>query len=541
MKHFKASSILILTITLLMILAAIPAYAEDEDISLSPKKGDIDDKITVTGSDYEPGGRVYIYLSSHEAEVDDEIEDLNAYEQVVKTSAGDLGDPDEGEIDTFFRVPYQLTDGEDIEYVHGGDYYVYAAYRGDPTIVAVAQFTVIGGEIEISPEEGYAGSEVEISGNKFVANQQITIEYDGDDIEIASGASEVDINGEFTSTIIIPESTAGAHTITASDEAGNESEVEFSVEPEVTLDPASGSVGDEITVSGTGFNDDEHITITVDSYRVATTPLFINTDRNGSFSASFSVPSHVTIGTSKIGARGETINRADADLTVVPGISLYPITSQTSPGHVGMELAVHGTGFSSGDEFTITYDDTEVGAAIADSAGNFRATFTVPPGIAGDHNVAATDGTLIFSDTFVLEAEAPPTPMPQLPELAATVEGEVYLDWSDVTDPSGVTYTLQIGTDDNFTTIVLEKEGLVDSEYTTEERLEPAEANTPYYWRIRAVDGASNEGKWAIPMLFYIGSPSPLMPGWTIYIWIGLGVVLLAIIGFRLRRRIRQR
>jgi hypothetical protein len=95
-----------------------------------------------------------------------------------------------------------------------------------------------------------------------------------------------------------------------------------------------------------------------------------------------------------------------------------------------------------------------------------------------------------------MESEAPPMPMLLLPEVATTTEAEAYFDWEDVKDLSGVTYTLQIASDKDFTTIVLEKKGLTNSEYTIteEEKLEPAEKEA-YYWRVKAVDSAFNESK----------------------------------------------
>jgi len=124
-------------------------------------------------------------------------------------------------------------------------------------------------------------------------------------------------------------------------------------------------------------------------------------------------------------------------------------------------------------------------------------------------------------------------PVPLLPKVAGMAEAEAYFAWEDVDDLSGVTYTLQVASDADFTTIVLENKGLIYSEYTItkEEKLDPTERKTPYYWRVKAVDGASNESEWTLPWLFYVGF------SWTPYIWIGLGVLLLTILGFWVRRR----
>ena len=53
-------------------------------------------------------------------------------------------------------------------------------------------------------------------------------------------------------------------------------------------------------------------------------------------------------------------------------------------------------------------------------------------------------------------------PVPLLPEVTTTREAEAYFDWEDIKHLSSVTYTLQIASDKDFTTIVLEKKGLTN-------------------------------------------------------------------------------
>ncbi len=182
-----------------------------------------------------------------------------------------------------------------------------------------------------------------------------------------------------------------------------------------------------------------------------------------------------------------------------------------------------------------------VATATADANGNFSASFTVPSSVAGSHAITATDGTSTASSTFAMESQAPPVPVPRLPKVAGTVAAKAYFDWEEVTDPSGVSYTLQVASDADFTTIVLEKEGLLHSEYTLteEEKLESTE-NKAYYWRVKAVDGAFNEGEWSPPGLFYVGLSQTSMPGWAWYIFYGLGVILLVILGLWVRKRLTK-
>jgi len=117
-------------------------------------------------------------------------------------------------------------------------------------------------------------------------------------------------------------------------------------------------------------------------------------------------------------------------------------------------------------------------------------------------------------------------------------EQPVYFDWKDVTDPSGVTYTLQVATDKTFTaaSLILIEEGLTKSEYTLEEELESTKKDAPYWWRVKAIDGVGNESGWTGAGSFDVGFVFEL-PKWALYLLIALGGVALFFIGFFVGRR----
>ncbi len=535
MKYSKIFRTLALAVILAMLAAtvpAIPTYAVtgDEDIDVYPSKGEIDDEINIDGFDFETNDGVYIFFSREEADVDDDIDTVDAYALLQTKSTNDNGD-----FSTDFDVPDELTDGDDDEDVRGGDYYVYVTYSRHSDIVAKDDFTVIGGDLELDPDEGPVGTEVEITGEGFADREDITVEYGGDEIDIESGDDETDNNGEFTLTIIIPESAAGDYTITVSDESGSEAEVEFTVEPEITIDPTSGSPGSEITVTGTGFDSGSKITIEFDRDEVRTTPLTVSTDSDGSFDADFFLPV-IDSGTYEVEAEDEDGNKAQEDFTLAAGVDLSKTT-----GNVGDDIIFSGTGFRPNATVTITYAPlSTVATTTADANGAFSATFTVPASQHGQHTVTASDGTNAITATFTMESTPPPAPAPLLPEMGVKAKSEAFFDWNDVDDPSGVTYSLQIATDESFTgtSVVLEKEGLTNSEYTLtkEEKLESTKKEAPYYWRIMAVDGASNESGWTTPGEFYVGFTFA-MPGWAIYFLAVLGGLVLLALGFYLGRR----
>ncbi|MBA7715220.1 hypothetical protein ES703_124261 [subsurface metagenome] len=351
-------------------------------------------------------------------------------------------------------------------------------------------------------------------------------------IDMVSGDDETDSDGEFEATILIPESTAGDHTIIViGDESGAEVEATFTVEPAITISLTEGNVEDTVTVSGTGFGYRSDFAIELNQVEVATG----RTDSDGNFEASFNVPA-VKSGTYNVEAWDEDDNFDKVKLTIAATAASLSSTS----GSVGTELTVTGSGYTAGGTVTIKYDTLEVATTTADNMGAFSTAFKVPVSQHGDHTVTVSDGTTTKQFTFTMESEAPPIPTPLLPEMGVKVEPPVHFDWKDVDDPSGVTYALQIATAGDFVanSIVLEKEGLTKSEYTiTEgEKLEPTSKEEPYYWRIRAVDSASNESKWTGAGAFYVGAAFA-MPSWAMYLLFGLGALLIGILGFWLGRR----
>jgi hypothetical protein len=526
-------------LALLVLLAPLPAQAATKVIYLQPHWGKIGDWIGVNVYNFDISKVVDIYFSSDEAIEDDTIGGrVTAYQHMVETSTFGNGS---FRYLYYFVVPDRLTDGERKEDVHNGDYYVYATYYPSTSIVCVATFTVIDGEIELNPEEGAAGDEVEISGEGLRPNQKISLEYDGGKVDIISGDSGTDSKGHFLCTVIIPEGVTGGHTIAVSNESGDRAEAGFSVKPKITLEPIEQGVGGVVRVSGTGFPANEAITLSIGGREIDPLTAPLDSDYLGSFSCSLVVPFFDSCGVRNVGADdSEGVRLADAQLAVLVGITLSP-TSPASPGHVGMELTVRGIGFIAGADVIVTYTINDeaipVATAKADDNGKLSVRFAAPPSVAGSHAVTATDGITSVTSTFTMESEAPPMPRLLLPEIGSKSEAEAYFDWEDVSDPSGVSYTLQVATDANFTNIALEEEGLPQSGYAMSEgeKLPSTKATAPYYWRVRAVDGASNEGDWSPSGLFCVGFS--WLSDWVLYIFCGLGALLLAVLVFWWRRQ----
>ena len=105
-----------------------------------------------------------------------------------------------------------------------------------------------------------------------------------------------------------------------------------------------------------------------------------------------------------------------------------------------------------------------------------------------------------------------------------------------------MTYTLEVAQDSDFNHLVIYKEGLDTSEYqlTKMEELIPTTGNppSPYYWRVRAADGAQNQSGWSIINTFYVRGFFQLS-GWLLYSVISIAGILLIVIGVFIGMRIR--
>ena len=536
MKHYKILRVLAIFLILLLLIMVLPASTalSRETLDLSRSEGAIGDKITVTGSSYSSGDKVYIYFSSEKADIDDDIDDLDVWEE-VRTTYATLSLEDGGKITCSFLVPGELIDGDETETVSAGDYFVYVTERKEGSILAKEEFTVRG-LTEVDPMKGPTGTEVGIEGMGFEREEDIEVFFYVDEIDIASGDDETDDDGEFELTIMIPKTPASDYTIRI--QIGkDEAKAQFTVEPESAISATSGIIGDRVTISGTGFGASAGVTVTFGGKEIATG----QTHNDGNLSISFNVPG-VEAGTYVVEAKDEDGNSGKFEFTLSNDISISPVTSQTSPGYVGMEVTIYGTDFKPNSTITIIHTDTAtVFSTISENDGSFSYAFEIPEMKSGENIISVTDGVNHLQVTFFMESVAPTTPQPILPAIDSKPERPVTFDWKDVTDPSSVTFVLQVARDKGFADMVIEKQGLVESQYTMsqteDEMLESTQKAANYWWRVKAVDGAGNDSRWTSVRSFNIGFVSA-MAGWLKYLLIGLGALVLLGIAFFVGKQI---
>jgi hypothetical protein len=499
---------------------------------LDRDEGYIGDEVRIYGSWDDTHGRyIYIYYELYGEDEEDWYYKKVSYEEHDET-------------DGTYSFDYDLEIPESCKGIHD----ILICDDDDPDEdVATLEFT-IHPLIEIDEEEGAAGTEVGVTGFGWDEDEsEIEIrfyledpddDYDDKDLyEVAwSGDIEVDEYGSWEDvTFKVPHASKGEHWIYAVGDESDDIEddailgVEFEVLPGISLDKESGGFGETVTVTGSGFEEDEKgIEILFDDKKVAGD---IEADDDGCWEGTFEVP-EAAKGTHDVTAEGRKTKEEDIDeveFEVLPGLTLTP-----TQGHVGTTLTIRGGGFLANKPVTITYDGVTKGSSTTSSKGtlsgiSFEATHTQTTHTV-EHTVVATYDATTLSTTFIMESVAPAKPTLSSPvndsRLGFFGKQTATFTWSEVTDDSGVSYNLQIGTSADFAQVLISKTGLTEVTYI----LTGAEALDygTYYWRVKAIDGAQNDSGWTTAYSFKSG----FLPLWAFIVIVALIVVLIGVLVF---------
>jgi len=500
-KILRSLGIAIFLSLVMVVIPAKPALAAPV-LSLSPTSGAAGTRVTVTGTNFGSyvGDSLGIFFNN--VEITDSPKTV----------------PSTGSFEAHFDIPDNVKPGT-----------AWVTVRGPLTsVLARSPFTIPATEINLDVKAGAVGSTVRITGSGFYANKIIAFYYHRNGVKEKIGIATATPVGECTFDFVIPESTVGKKKISAEDAQGNSAEAELEVIPSATLNPTSGTVGDIVSMTGTGFSHGSEVIVYFKTSKVA----YADTDQYGSFKATFKVPV-MNAGSYTVRVQDEDGNVDRSEFIVAADAKLNKTT-----GSVGTGLTVSGTGFEAGDTVDVKYDSSTIATTTADDIGAFSVDFTIPASTGGEHMVTVSDSKKTRQLAFTMESEAPPVPTLLLPETGAEAKPPVSFHWEEVFDPSlPIAYNFQVASDEAFTRIQVEKQGLANAEYTLteEEELKPTKKGVPYYWRVKAVDSASNESEWSTPGSFHIAS-SAFLPTWAIIALIAFGVVVVIFLVWRLRK-----
>jgi len=245
-------------------------------------------------------------------------------------------------------------------------------------------------DIELSPQSGPPGTELEVYGHDFLPNRHVDIFYDG---ELLIEVIETNANGEFTVTFAVPEGCTGYHWVSA--KVGSEggfdyADKQFAVKPGLTVSPDKGPAGSTVTVQGGGFAKNEQgIELRYylnGSYETIERTIAANAD--GSWERTLQIPSS-TRGEHKIDAEGfeSSLYKVQDAIFTVTG----EITLDKAAGIVGDSIIMTGTTFAAHEQgIRILFGGEAVATDIsANSDAEWQASFQIPEMPGGEYVVTA--------------------------------------------------------------------------------------------------------------------------------------------------------
>jgi hypothetical protein len=186
-------------------------------ISLDKSSGSPGDNITMMGNGFVASGtHIAILFAGQEV-------------------AADITSNDKGYWQGSFEVPEMPK----------GTYSVTAQGQMTPQGAISPLSFVIKPGLALSPDEGYVGMNLTVTGGGFAANKNVGIKYD----DSQQATATTNAKGSFETSFVVPESQHGEHQVTAEDAAGNDAAANFTMEsvppgvPELNSPPDGSRVG----------------------------------------------------------------------------------------------------------------------------------------------------------------------------------------------------------------------------------------------------------------------------------------------------------
>ena len=262
-----------------------------------------------------------------------------------------------------------------------------------PTVKAPLSVTP---KITVNSGNSERGGSVTVRGSGFGANEQgITVTLQERPVATGIAAS---VQGSWAASFEMPSLPSGVYALKASGPitpANGVLGTTLSMSAYMVLDRDSGSPGEELQISGGGFNSRDGVTITAGAGLIQATTV---ADNSGSWSASIKIPiapgGRLAIKAS--GAGGQT---KEADFTVTP------VASLSEPlGHPGSAIEIAGHGFEAGQSLAVSFENTSIASPVADSLGSWTANFMVPPSPAGSYSIVIKGGGVEIKTPFLVTA-----------------------------------------------------------------------------------------------------------------------------------------
>ncbi|MDE1819481.1 MAG: hypothetical protein KGI98_01360 [Euryarchaeota archaeon] len=285
---------------------------------------------------------------------------------------------------------------------------------------ATASFTV-SPTFAMSPSSGPVNTVVSVTGTGWSTGGTINrISWDGSGGPLGGSSCNgagIDAQGNVTCSFTVPSSVAGNHFVTLRDNNGYTATATFITVTDLQLFPATGNVGQGITVVGTGYDNGGNI-VSLTWNGAGGLPGDSCTGSglsgNGGINCGFNVPADPA-GIYIVQMTDDAGDTASAPFALAASVSISP-----GSGFVGSTATVAGDGFSPLTSYQVIWSPTGPNRALlasgtTDPAGSFVVGVTIPADTAGSHTVeglevaghGATDNFQIVPQVLLAPASGP--------------------------------------------------------------------------------------------------------------------------------------
>jgi streptogramin lyase len=178
-------------------------------------------------------------------------------------------------------------------------------WLADSTVNRISEVLFLNATLRVTPACGAYGAVLTFGGSSFAPHETVLVYRSGvGSATLAKGTA--DASGSVTATAQVPQSAFGSRLFVAKGQtSGKLGAASFTIFPRLILQPASGPVGSTVAVRGTGFLPMEKL------WMIWADPKTLlgatATDINGTFDATFRVPSDASPGPNKVSAGGNLV------------------------------------------------------------------------------------------------------------------------------------------------------------------------------------------------------------------------------------------
>jgi hypothetical protein len=229
--------------------------------------------------------------------------------------------------------------------------------------------------ISVEPSSAYVGDRVTVRGGAFAPGEGgIRVIFDGG---VVAADITADNDGSWEISFVLPPSSYGSHTVSAYGDITQPADVTgatLSTLAQIELNPVEGGAGSAVSLSGSGFNSAEVLTVKFDGTTVLQG---VGTDGRGNFIATFTVPAspvgeHTVTVTDAVGATASAIFTVEAVVLATPQLILPQGGSKTGSGEVAFQwLGITGL---SGITYTLEISNTADFAIVLRSKSGIGAS-----------------------------------------------------------------------------------------------------------------------------------------------------------------------